>query len=439
MSLFQLSDAPPFHIPCYVNGISAPGQAQYANVVTTRKSSYGLGHAFGAGRPEVEGGRNDDHMDDETDSHCILRATLVSAYNFRADVPATQVSDGERASISLVCYDFLLTFEYEYEFLWRRKWTGATWLFIVNRYLMLAATIAQSVPFSAQMLQPVFPAILLHSFQLTNRRPAFSALRVLALLGRAYIPAGCVFLLGLVPVAISLYQNMAATYHYMDVPVLGQLCSFTINISPALQFHCTRFSALLDWKLKLLVVTLVAVLTSIATDIAAIVTTWIKTYRHVREAASLGVNVGFSATCLHYGTLYFLVIVVLHLANLLLLIVPSFRTANPMTTFTEILPNVVLSRFLINLRQVENGETSHMSHFSRFSAPSFRVPTLPDIIGNLGEPLVNGDHDPIDEDAGDSTVREGYSAGISNIEDKKATSDSMGTADSGVEVQKDSA
>lgn len=50
---------------------------------------------------------------------------------------------------------------------------------------------------------------------------------------------------------------------------------------------------------------------------------------------------------------------------------------------------ILLSRFIINLRQVDspNTDTSANQHQSRFSMPNFRMPTMNDIVGNLGEPL----------------------------------------------------
>ncbi|KAJ3558643.1 hypothetical protein NM688_g800 [Phlebia brevispora] len=96
-------------------------------------------------------------------------------------------------------------------------------------------------------------------------------------------------------------------------------------------------------------------LTTIAADIIAIVTIWVKTYRHVRQAASVGVNAGFSSVLIQYGTLNFL------------------------------LPNIVISRFLINLRKVDSPGSDNMSRFSQFSVPKFWMPSgLPEVLGNLG-------------------------------------------------------
>ena len=37
----------------------------------------------------------------------------------------------------ILFYDYLITFGDEVQLFWRRKWTGATVLFILNRYIVL--------------------------------------------------------------------------------------------------------------------------------------------------------------------------------------------------------------------------------------------------------------------------------------------------------------
>lgn len=53
---------------------------------------------------------------------------------------------------------------------------------------------------------------------------------------------------------------------------------------------------------------------------------------------------------------------------------------------------ILISRFLINLRQVDSSNnTTQMAHFSKFSMPNLRIATINDIVGNMGEEL---EHDP---------------------------------------------
>lgn len=71
-------------------------------------------------------------------------------------------------------------------------------------------------------------------------------------------------------------------------------------------------------------------------------------------------------------------------------------------TIRHRLPQILLSRFLTNLREAAepyaSGDTA-VEHFSRFSAPRFHVPTstIDRVIGNIGEPLEfrNQDDDDI--------------------------------------------
>ncbi|KAF7791147.1 hypothetical protein EIP86_002158 [Pleurotus ostreatoroseus] len=48
---------------------------------------------------------------------------------------------------TLACYEFFLLLEHEI-FLLRRKWTGITWLFLANRYLLIAFVITMIAPYT---------------------------------------------------------------------------------------------------------------------------------------------------------------------------------------------------------------------------------------------------------------------------------------------------
>ncbi len=80
--------------------------------------------------------------------------------------------------------------------------------------------------------------------------------------------------------------------------------------------------------------------------------------------------------------------------------------------FRTILEPILISRFLLNLRQVgvevDSVNNTQDASTSRFSVPGFRIPTLESIlmVGNMGEDL---DHSPAErEDSPDITdVNEG--------------------------------
>ncbi|THG94777.1 hypothetical protein EW026_g6758 [Hermanssonia centrifuga] len=74
--------------------------------------------------------------------------------------------------------------------------------------------------------------------------------------------------------------------------------------------------------------------------------------------------------------------------------VPSFQNFDFITTVIGTLQPILISRFLLNLRQVGSPEIDSQEAFSsQFSAPGFRVPTLASIIGNMGEDLDHGGPD----------------------------------------------
>ncbi|THG94529.1 hypothetical protein EW026_g6961 [Hermanssonia centrifuga] len=51
---------------------------------------------------------------------------------------------------ALVTYEYILTMNQEVAMIWKRKWTFATWLFIMNRYIMIALAIWDISPETAQ-------------------------------------------------------------------------------------------------------------------------------------------------------------------------------------------------------------------------------------------------------------------------------------------------
>ncbi|PSR89006.1 hypothetical protein PHLCEN_2v4968, partial [Hermanssonia centrifuga] len=71
---------------------------------------------------------------------------------------------------------------------------------------------------------------------------------------------------------------------------------------------------------------------------------------------------------------------------------------------------ILISRFLLNLRQLGEPENETQSRFnSRVSIPGFRVPTLESVVGNMGADLDHGPTKEVDEGA-DIPVNGGHLA-----------------------------
>ncbi|KAJ3534848.1 hypothetical protein NM688_g7070 [Phlebia brevispora] len=163
----------------------------------------------------------------------------------------------------------------------------------------------------------------------------FSALRTLALLNRGYVgyaTSGLVLACGLVPVATNCYRlSTVSSYVYVNDPTLGA--------------SCYGFSGL-------------------------------------RAAVNTRI-------LLEYGSIYFILALALNVAQLLFSTVQALAPAGPIA----VLQPILISRFIINLRNAEPGSggnhNSGADSFSRFSVPQFRMPALAaeSIIGPMSEPL----------------------------------------------------
>ncbi|KAJ3556589.1 hypothetical protein NM688_g1944 [Phlebia brevispora] len=126
------------------------------------------------------------------------------------------------AATTLACYEYTLTFESERNFLWKQRWNLASWLFLMNRYLLLGMLVIVSVPFDYQLSLIAIAA-------------AFSALRAYAILGRSNLALALVLSLSLVPVITNAYAASFFSYCYMDHSVFaaGTRCAISSSLSDA--------------------------------------------------------------------------------------------------------------------------------------------------------------------------------------------------------------
>ncbi|PSR80108.1 hypothetical protein PHLCEN_2v6809, partial [Hermanssonia centrifuga] len=70
---------------------------------------------------------------------------------------------------------------------------------------------------------------------------------------------------------------------------------------------------------------------------------------------------------------------------------PSLENFSFVATMIQTMQPILISRFLLNLRQVGSPEIDSQEAFnSQFSVPGFRVPSLASIVGNMGEDLEHG-------------------------------------------------
>ncbi|PSR83275.1 hypothetical protein PHLCEN_2v5779 [Hermanssonia centrifuga] len=89
----------------------------------------------------------------------------------------------------------------------------------------------------------------------------------------------------------------------------------------------------------------------------------------------------------------------------------ALKAVNPSLT------PILISRFLLNLRQLGEPENETQSRFNfRFSIPGFRVPTLESIVGNMGADLDHGPAGEVDDDEAEEADVNGGDAGVAVLD-----------------------
>ncbi|KAJ3554329.1 hypothetical protein NM688_g3169 [Phlebia brevispora] len=308
---------------------------------------------------------------------------------------------------TLACYEYFSLLEEECRFI-RRKWNSATWIFLANRYLMLVTVITLIAPLYVH--QTCYNSALQGFLTAITTLPGivaaiFSGLRIFALLRRNYVMGSLVFCLGMVPVVGGFYIIAHTIYYYVSDPVLGDSCYGTFDIPPMIPFYGKQ------------VIGVAGRVSVIVADITVIVATFSQTYRHVRMSSAIGLR-GIGTTLLRDGSIYFIALTILNIARLLVSTIPSWQSGDPVADVTDILQPILISRFIVNLRQVDedcNGEASRFRSQSQFPTfPVFRIPavTMDSVVGPMGEPLEYADMAAGDKEDGEGSGNNVEGAGI---------------------------
>ncbi|RPD59958.1 hypothetical protein L227DRAFT_575959 [Lentinus tigrinus ALCF2SS1-6] len=280
------------------------------------------------------------------------------------------------AAFTLVLCEYFVHLPREVELFWKRRVTGASVLFLSNRYLMPLSELVQILTYgpmsekSCANITDIIPAITLLPY---FPWAAFSALRTYALCGRHFgLPVGIlVLLLSSVPIGVNFvdYRWLSSTAD----PVLG--CLEQVAEPPHLRKNFTIASRTC----------------LIASDLVVLCVTWRATYRATRLARVTGKKSKdtFSGTLLRDGTIYFLTLVTLNTLHLLFTVL-SIASNTPIavsyiTIFTEPITSILVSRFILNLQEVNQTISPELTSLSAGQSSIYFTKTR--IIGSLGSSL----------------------------------------------------
>ncbi|KAH9919766.1 uncharacterized protein BXZ73DRAFT_104874 [Epithele typhae] len=253
-------------------------------------------------------------------------------------------------------YECILELPREVELFWKRPWTGATVLFIANKYLFLLHQVL-----SAIALRTTFSAdsVLLSEF---------SALRAFALSQSRLIALG-IFILSLTPLGFNA-PNLAFGFVGTTDPLLG--CAYSQPTLPSnLPFKCKHFvvtSVVLKARADVgYGVGLITVRTSlIFADAFLVGLTWYRLRRSIGHSRG---RFSLSTVFLRDGSIYFIILCILNVLHMTLSLTATFSDRagdvglSAVPLFTEPITAVLISRFLLNLQEANLRATLDRSGF----------------------------------------------------------------------------
>ncbi|KIP03866.1 hypothetical protein PHLGIDRAFT_129899 [Phlebiopsis gigantea 11061_1 CR5-6] len=297
---------------------------------------------------------------------------------------------------ALVFYEYLITFGQELMVVWRRKFTWASVLLVAIRWTILLEAIFLVLPqpsetrlVSMQYKRRESDVVALPKLSWTDDdgpEPVFSALRIFAISGRNLKLFLVVLIQGLAPVFI----NAIITAHAgVNFPFIGP----KLVICQA-AFVPPRPLALVCKSARSSAIAIASRVPVVISEAIILVVTWKKTFYSRQNLLRARITTSLTQSLLRDGTLYFVVLLLLNVAQLVILSsVDSLEFIGPLL---DTLPPILISRFIMNLRRATGhpGLTEeHSDSQAAFTGVAFRDVT--NTLRELGQELDHGLSSPV--------------------------------------------
>ncbi|KAI0738626.1 hypothetical protein C8Q80DRAFT_1275598 [Daedaleopsis nitida] len=284
------------------------------------------------------------------------------------------------AGIVFLLYEFTITLGQEVDLFWTRRPSGATVLFLANKYLTLLNHIFDVtlfIPFrvSDQTYVCDLRAKAFSSLDYLQYVPwaAFSGLRAFAL-SKSWFLSASVLLLSLVPLGV----NFSVPIYGVNDPVAG--CGMVADYTQTIGRKQCRTTGPFAVKCYML--------TSTA-DIILIFVTWYNLPRRGIPRMFRQGPLSFANVVLFDGTVYFLVLLVLNTLHMVF----TFTGTSEFTYFTEPMTAVLVSRFLLDLQEINQRSVKAALGMEVDSVPQLSSTTVSQwqsidfarVVGSLGD------------------------------------------------------
>ncbi|GBE84072.1 hypothetical protein SCP_0600500 [Sparassis crispa] len=132
----------------------------------------------------------------------------------------------------------------------------------------------------------------------------------------------------------------------------------------------------------------------IVADVIVLMVTWMKTYEIKRYANSAHVEAPLATLLLRDGTLYFMLLLML---NLSLMLSNYYGVYEYLPYFIDLFMCIIVSRFLLNLRETDNVQNHVASNPSFVCTHARSLQLASRIVGNMGASLSHGSPSQVDD------------------------------------------
>ncbi|RDX51240.1 hypothetical protein OH76DRAFT_1401546 [Lentinus brumalis] len=305
------------------------------------------------------------------------------------------------AVLALIVFEYGLTFRQEVEMFWNRKLTGATALFLLNRYLVIIFLILGVTPSGPS--QKLVKSATMFEYLVYLPWAVFAAMRAYALAARNWQIGVLVLILGLVPFAVNVAVFGLGINGVVD-PIFGCQGAAT-GLTPELAKRLTITS-----RTALIIA-----------DLLLIVLTWRKLPASSRRWTRVP-----SLTSVMFNYAYVMVSSILFILNTLHLIFTLISIelsptgpASFITIFTNPLTCILVSRFLLDLqgatrKSLQLGQEAYL-HTETADARTKSTIVFERVVGSIASTLEYRADDESDE-----TALEGDHSGPGNVESDAA-------------------
>jgi len=289
------------------------------------------------------------------------------------------------ASIAVLLYDILLTFDREVTCIWKRKTSAVTFIYLYLRY----ATLAFQIPHLVNSIQPGNPIGCKVTGYLADAlcvsllftAAVFISLRMFAIWGRRWLVLVVILPISLVPAVSNAYL-----FSFMRLSPLAT--------TPGSPLHGCNWVPLLSAGVVSRLSTGTRIC-AIAGDAIVLVATWLKTWSIRRGLKALDVNgeqskVSLTGLLVRDGTLYFATLLFFNVLVLVVSNTPEVQFS-PSGAFIDAFTGLLLCRFILNLRSFDFIDEFHPTSTSR-QFTSVRFAHGPGVLDNIGASVIVDDY-----------------------------------------------